>query len=477
MNKRLLLILPISLLALSGCNNTSNDSEPISPEPTLKVYESVSEIRSSGVGGKAKINAKVIIKDSSSFIAYDGTGLILCYGYAQTNSVSVGNNYTIEGDVAFYNNMLQFSESSQTDEETSEKITTSTFTVTSYSGEVPDYNQEATTLSSINAYTCEEIEYVHFDQLVVYKNGNYYNASKLGSDTKVVSLKGSSTYMSILSDTSKDRPITISCTGYLTGISSDYYVNLFVSEEVQKVDVDVTSLTITDSLSLTYNLRTVYDNSNGLNVVANHENGMKVTLNKDEFTYKVKDSNSNDIDTSKAFENAGTYYVTVTHTDSGISSALFEFNVDDSDDTIVSLTPNELGTLNNWKTGNSSNKVGKMDDVISLEAGGSATGKWSQSNNTWTITQKSTTSDYPNGGYIKISALEGYYLKSITISYSPNSDDTVGHFENLESDVKKDMEENCESYLDYVKGASDEITNSCVRIRRITVMYANKNAE
>ncbi len=374
--------------------------------------------------------------------------------------------------------MLQFSESSQTDEETSEKITTSTFTVTDYSGEIPDYNQEVTTLSSINNYACKEIEYVHFDQLVVYKNGNYYNASKLGSDTKVVLLKGSSTYMSILSDTSKDRPITISCTGYLTGISSDYYVNLFVSEEVQKVDVDVTSLTITDSLSLTYNLKTIYDNSNGLNVVANHENGMKVTLNKNEFTYIVKDSNDNVIDTSKAFENAGTYYVSVTHIDSEISSDPFEFSVDDSTDTIVSMTPNELGVLNNWKTGNSSNKKGIMDDVISLEAGGSATGKWSEPNNTWSITQKPTASDSPNGGYLKISAADGYYLKSITISYSPLSSDTEkGHFENLENGVTKEMVENCQSYLDYVKGATEDVTNSVVRIRRITVMYAIKSAE
>lgn len=137
----------------------------------------------------------------------------------------------------------------------------------------------------------------------------------------------------------------------------------------------------------------------------------------------------------------------------------------------ITMTPNELGEKNNWTSGSASNKTGDMDEYISLTVGGSATGKWSTSNNTWSVTQKSST-DYPNGGFIEISTTGKHHLKSVKIDYSPKSGDSKpGHFEHIVNGVALEMESGCTDYLDYVKADDPEITDSVVRIRSITVDY------
>ena len=489
MKLRTLMMLPLAMLLISGCTGEvdsggTTPSEPgkstttpsaSSVTPAVEPYKSIEEIRNGEEAKQAVINARVVSKGVNRFIAYDGTGLILCYGASQTNAVNIGSKYTISGDLVFYDETIQFSHSEE------EGQVVSTFTVSEYAGDVPEFTITPTIVEGIDAFankTKKTVEYVTVPEVILYKSGNYVNSFSLTGDINELSVNGLSTFLSQLDGTSKERPWTYRVVGFLTGTNSNSRrVSMMASEAVTKVEQNAISIAFTDSNASTYTLNSIYDDANGLEVKINYQNGMVRTLNKDEFTYTVYDSDNNPIDTSILFPGAGNYSVVIQF--GSLTSSVLNFTVDNSESTVVSKTANELGERNEWKTGNTSNKDGTMDDVVSLHTEGSGTGKWSSTNGTWSITQKATTSGAgKDGGYLEISVATGYVMKWIKITYSPTSGDAKpGHFENIPTGERVDMEEGCVSFKDFVKGETEDITDSTLRIREIVVAYEEVESE
>ena len=79
-----------------------------------------------------------------------------------------------------------------------------------------------------------------------------------------------------------------------------------------------TGFTASDSKKDTYTTNSVFDEDNGLVVVTNLSNGLTTSLNKggdNGYSYVVKDSLNNTIDTSKKFPNEGVYTLIVSYKD------------------------------------------------------------------------------------------------------------------------------------------------------------------
>lgn len=110
---------------------------------------------------------------------------------------------------------------------------------------------------------------------------------------------------------------------YYSAAVSNVYLYKRVTEQqgpTYDVPVDCIGFTATDSNANNYKTTDVYDAANGLTVTAYYSDSTSLVLSKggeDGYSYVVKDSNNNPIDTSKAFggESDGTYTVIVYYKD------------------------------------------------------------------------------------------------------------------------------------------------------------------
>lgn len=123
-----------------------------------------------------------------------------------------------------------------------------------------------------------------------------------GGDVDIVSY---STYLRFNSDSKQPRFRYFKKTTYSTHIA----IQLYKKTETTSVPVTATSFSVVDNTSIYY-ADSIFDTANQLVVTAITNTG-SVTLTSDEYTYKVLDSSSNEIDTSIAFGSEGTYTLVV----------------------------------------------------------------------------------------------------------------------------------------------------------------------
>lgn len=91
--------------------------------------------------------------------------------------------------------------------------------------------------------------------------------------------------------------------------TSQKAIQLYKKTETQSVPVTATSISVVDNTSIYY-ADSIFDDDNQLVVTASTNTG-NITLTNDEYTYKVFDSSSKEIDTSTSFPSKGTYTLVV----------------------------------------------------------------------------------------------------------------------------------------------------------------------
>ena len=141
----------------------------------------------------------------------------------------------------------------------------------------------------------------------LYLNDSYYaedttiNPSQGGT----VVLDNETTLTSLTIETSTKR-------GYLCGISLAYGGETGPLTP-DNPDVYETGFTAEDANYNKYTTNSIFDNDNALVVKSNKSNGTSVAVNPSMFSYVVKDSNDQIIDTSAKFPAVGTYTLVVTY--------------------------------------------------------------------------------------------------------------------------------------------------------------------
>ena len=215
------------------------------------------------------------------------------------------------------------------------------------------FNGNLTTLDATNNYLTSEIDNgviassTNVDNAAftidadghVVTSGGYYIGDN--SDTNALSVSESTKYTNTVSVT--DGELTVNSYGgaYLRFNSTSnqmrfryYKSSTYTSQKAialyEKVveqgaipfdtPKDCIGFTATDSKATNYKTTDVFDTNNGLTVVANYNDGTTAPLSKggvDGYSYIVKDSNDNEIDTSVAFGGTrdGIYTVVVSYKD------------------------------------------------------------------------------------------------------------------------------------------------------------------
>ena len=141
----------------------------------------------------------------------------------------------------------------------------------------------------------------------VYLNGSYSAESTTitPSEGGTVVLDNETTLTSLTIKTSTKR-------GYLTGISLAYGGDAGPLTP-DNPDVYETGFTAEDANYNKYTTNSIFDNDNALVVKSNKSNGTSTAVNPSMFSYVVKDSNNQTIDTSAKFPATGTYTLVVTY--------------------------------------------------------------------------------------------------------------------------------------------------------------------
>ena len=141
----------------------------------------------------------------------------------------------------------------------------------------------------------------------LYLNDSYYceDTTITPSEGGTVVLDNETTLTSLTIETSAKR-------GYLTGITLTYGGDTGPLTP-DNPDVYEVGFTAADANSDKYTTNSIFDNDNALIVKSNKSNGTSVAVNPSLFSYVVKDSNDQAIDTSVKFPTAGTYTLVVTY--------------------------------------------------------------------------------------------------------------------------------------------------------------------
>ncbi len=470
MKKTYLALLPFLLFSIAGCNSTPEvdpepDPEPQpGPEPIDDGYvHTIREVRACEDAPSAKIKGRVILKGASSFLTYDGTGIILTFGNSLTSSVNVGDAVEITGDTGLRGTLAQFSQEAE---------------VVQIDEAVPEFDYTTPTkLENLSGVQLTDVMYVSIDKTFSYHvtNKTYYQSLPIDDDDSYLSFGDSlPEYYSILEGTSEESPICTNMVGFLTGyeIASSFgedlnRLNMLLSKELEQVELDLVSLTAQDTFPY-YNLTTAFDDFKQLEVHGLYERGMDRLLSDKEYSYVVKDCHSEEIDSSKPFEASGEYTVYVSCL--GIDADPITIKVNDDENKVAYATVPMLAESNGWNQSEASSfKDANLDENIAINLGGSGTGRYSIPNSTWSVTQKSS-SDYPNGGYLTLSALNNYYLYYACITYYPlTTDAKPGTLENLDSGVLTGVGLKSNTYK--VLSSDPAITDATVRLRSILVIY------
>ena len=468
MKKTYLSLLPILAFLVTGCPANETPDGPDYPDDGY--IHTVREVRELDYAPeKVSINGRVVAKGTNSFLIYDGTGLIMHYGYNDTRGVNINDKVNIKGATGLKRGLAQFGA------EGTECI------VTPYEGNVPEFDfSNPTEVTSLQNHTLTQVEYVTMKKTVSYKDGNYYQAFPLEGETFYLSYSGSQNeYMSVLDDTAEDAPKCVDVVGFLTGFEAatgifqtKTPVYMLLSKAMEEVSLELKSVTASDSFPY-YNLSTAFDDYALVDIHAIYDRGLDRRIALKDTTYVVEDLNGGIVDTSKPFTHAGQYIVSISY--GGKTAEAFDIRVHDDSDTVVYMTTNELGEKNEWD-GSSGNKVYKeaiVDENIKFTAGGGSTGKYSSTNGCWTITQDANDT-YPDGGYLKVDALNGHYITHMYVKYSPNDSDEEGrngYLDNLPSGEVKGV--GLASYTYYVKPQYTSITNARVRVKAFLVTYSD----
>lgn len=454
---------PVSTTTSETPSTTSSESKDIQ-----EVIKTIAEVNRMDHGVPVELKARVIAINKTMAIIYDGTGSLNVYaGYNHT--FKVDDKYLFEGNTVLYNGVHQLEKE------------TMTFSPTT--GDIAEFDYAPTEITSLDDYDGKVGKMVTIKGEICYASTSgdttYYNGEYLPGDTELaLSITAfDDDYLSEFENTDKHNRVALDVTGILVGIkysSASFggtsYANIILTEKAVDTSLEVKELTVSDSMAEFYTMDNVYASDNNLVVNAKFTNNAELTLLKNKYTYKVYDSKKVEINVNEKFPINGEYSLVVTY--KGVDKETI-LNVDVTGIKTVVKTPQQLHDLNNWGTGNTSNKTGIMDDFVSLKAVGSGTGKYSEPNNTWSIVQKTAAADKVDNGYLEIKINDdlqsSYNLYRIKITYYPNEGDTVGHFEGLASDELKVV--NAPSIQLTVKGETDEITNAVVRIRSILVQY------
>ena len=470
MKKTYLVLLPLISLTLSGCPKTNLD-----PRENDDKINLVKEVRECVSAPYAEISGVVVEKGKSSYIVYDGTGLILHYSYKFTKDVTIGEKVTIKGQTGFKNGLAQFTED---DENT---------TVEHYDGDVPAFDFNATKIDDFNSFNPNTIEYISvenalaFEDIQVKWEGDEKKITKY-YQTKVFD-DGSEAYLSMGdSDTRYVEPLVgveeksalmFNIKGFVVGITPPQVATpttrytFLLDEAIEPVDVTVESVDLVDTNPY-YNLTTTFNDYKRLDITAYYEEGFDRKVKVEDVTYEVFDSEGNKIDPRLPFTSAGTYKVKVTY--EGVTSNEYPIVVYDNEDTVVHHTIREVAEMNNWKDNSSStSKTGKLDDNITLEATGSYT-NYSEKNGTWAINQASN-------GKLVVNALNNLYINKIFVRYVPYESDEnrEGKLEFLPKDTLVGVRKHSASYdaINVIPG----VENASVRLTEIMVTYTEEPCE
>lgn len=466
MKKTYLALIPLLGLVFSGCTGNKPTPTP-GPEDDDEI-NTVKEVRESVSAPYAEITGRVVEKGRSSYIIYDGTGLILHYSYSQTQSLSIGDKVTVKGQTGYKNGLAQFDDDA---------------TVMPYSGDVPEFDYTPRQVDSFNNFALDTIEYISVPSAVCYKSenaeGNKYYQTRVFSDgsNSYLSMGDSQRdYTAIFDSTSEDSPLIYSLKGFVIGLTpasvgtptSRY--NFLLDEEPEEVELHVQRMILSDQTPY-LNLTTSFDKFAKLNIYAMYQEELVRVINMSETTYVVTNSAGLEIDTSLPFAAPGQYRVKVTYED--VTSNEVEFTVYDNNDTVVNMNMAEMAVRNNWEDNKSStSKTGTMNDDITLSVSGTSSGNYSFKNGSWTINQK-------GNGALTITAGEGLYIKKVFVRYSPNATDEdasrYGALEFLNNEELVGVRKNSVSYN--VINTAIGVDNAFVRLKDIMVSYSDDIGE
>lgn len=472
-----LIFLPLLMFALVSCGGGNNPSttsgEPISttsnPSSDIQeVYKTIASFENIEHGVPVELLAQVVARNKSQIVVYDGTGCLNVYtGY--NHNYQLGEKYKFTGNTVIYNGVHQLDKD--------------TMSVEVYEGTVPEFDYTPTEVNTFEGYDGKVGRMVKVKGVISFAStsdgSTYYNGDYLPGDSEyALSLTAfEDEYLNEFEGTDKHNKVALDITGILVGkkmtsasFGGTSYANIILTEKAVDTTLEVKELSVSDSMSEFYTVDNVFATDNNLKVSAVFTNDAGLELLKSKYTYKVFDSENTEINVNEKFPASGAYKLVVSY--KGVDKNV-DLNVDVAGIKTVVKTPAELHDLNNWGTGNTSNKTGIMDEYINLKAVGSGTGKYSEPNNTWSIVQKTSKSDGVENGYLEISIASDkqseWQIYRIKITYSPNEGDEEGHFEGLESDELKVV--NDSSIQLTVKGKTEDVTNAVVRVRSILVQY------
>ncbi len=235
--------------------------------------------------------------------------------------------------------------------------------------------------------------------------------------------------------------------------------------EFKVIDPVLTGVSISDGFNK-YTTLTEFDNYHQLQVFAKYSNYPDTLITSD-YTYVVKDSSGNAIDTSKYFPAAGNYTVQVTY--KGINSNVLTFEVEEASEVTISKSVREIAEYNDW-AGGKYYLSAELDSNVSLSIDcGSSTGQYVSSSQTWKVTQNKKSGEEHDGTFV-ITVKDGLVITSVKVTYIVDGNDRDGYLEGLPSQEAIEFD-NVTRIDAMVKPVTEGVSNAYVRISAVSVTY------